>query len=63
MLERIYISLWGIYFIALSLFFVGGMHTAGVVVVFGFVFFSMVFLGMIGVMLDYATHNKMPLKH
>ncbi len=63
MLERIYISSLGIYFIALGLFFAGGLLTAGVVLVFGLVFFGMVFLGMIGVLPHYATHHKTPLKH
>ncbi len=63
MVERVYLALWVIYFITLAIFFVSGLLTATVVVAFGFVLFGMVFLGMIGILPHYATHNNRPLSH
>ena len=63
MLERIYVSLIGLYFVALGLFFVGGILTSSVLVVFGLVLFGLVFLGMIGILPHYVTHQKTHLKH
>jgi hypothetical protein len=63
MLERIYIALLGLYVLTVGFFYVSGLLDALTAVVFGFVLFGLIFLGMIGVLPFYATHHKTPLKH
>lgn len=63
MLKRIYISLWGIYFIAASLFFIGGLLTAKVAVVFGLLFVGMIFVGMLGLSPFHINYRKIHPRH
>ncbi len=63
MLERIYVALWGIYFIAIALFYMVGILNATAAVVFGMVFFGMIFMGMIGVLPFHVTHSTPHMKH
>lgn len=58
MLERIYISLWGVYFLAVALFWLAGLMTAAAVVVLGVTAFALIFLGMIGVLPFVVTHHS-----
>ncbi|NNE97905.1 MAG: hypothetical protein HKN25_02665 [Pyrinomonadaceae bacterium] len=57
MIERLYIALWGIYLIAIALFLATGMLNALTGVVFGFILFGLVFMGMISVLPHWATHQ------
>jgi hypothetical protein len=63
MLERLYFAVWGLYLLIVGTFYITGNLTAFTTVVLGFVFFGLTFMGMIGVLPFYVTHQKMPLKH
>ena len=57
MIERIYISFWGIYFIALALVLVMGLLSGTTILGFGLVLFGLIFMGMIAVLPHWASHN------
>lgn len=63
MLEKLYFTILGLYFLTIGTFYFTGNLTPLVGVVFGFVFFGIVFMGMIGVLPFYVSHHKTPLKH
>ncbi len=58
MLERIYIAFWGVYFLAVALFWIAGLMNPVSIVVLGVTAFGMIFLGMIGVLPFVATHHS-----
>lgn len=62
MFERIYVAIWGVYFVGLTLALITGILTAGTGVAFGFVLFALIFMGMIAVLPHWATHDN-HLKH
>ena len=61
MLTKIYIALWVLVAAAFAVVFVAGKMTAEALVVFGFIAFGMVFMGMISV-LPTAVHDSL-VKH
>ncbi len=63
MLERIYFSIWGLYILTAAIFYLSGSFTSFTAVVFGFVFFGLTFMGMIGVLPFYVTHHTHHPKH
>ena len=56
MLVKIYEACWGIFFVAAALTFVTGNFGSIAGVVFGFVAFGLVFMGMISVLPDISSH-------
>jgi hypothetical protein len=58
MLTKIYIALWFLIAAATAAFYVTGNLTEPIVVVFGFIAFGMVFMGMISV-LPTAVHDSL----
>ena len=56
MLTKIYTGLWAIFLLAAAIIFVTGNFTMFVGVVFGFVAFGMVFMGMMGVLPATVVH-------
>ena len=56
MLTKIYAGLWTIFLLAAAIVFVTGNLTMFVGVVFGFVAFGMVFMGMMGVLPATVVH-------
>ena len=59
MVERIYISFWGIYFIAVALVLAMGLLNGTALVAFGFVMFGLIFMGMIAVLPHWASHDNL----
>lgn len=59
MLERIYFSLWGVLTIAMGLFYIAGILTMFTVTVFGFIAFGLIFMGMIGVLPFWSSHQPL----
>jgi len=57
MLERIYFSLWGIFALTVAAFYLTGSLTSGMIAVFGFIMFGLIFMGMIGVLPFWTTHH------
>lgn len=57
MLEKIYVALWGVYFAVVGLVSLTGNMNTSTGIVLGFIFFGMTFMGMIGVLPHWATHN------
>ena len=62
MFERIYFSLWGLTILAAGILFISGIFTPLTAVVFGFIFFGLTFMGMIGVLPNWVGHQVHP-KH
>ena len=62
MLVKLYEILWGVIALAAVIFFLTGNFTELVGVVFGFLCFGMVFMGMISVLPDSMSHHP-PAKH
>jgi len=58
MVEKVYVALWGVMLVALGLFFVTGNLNTNAELVFGFLFFGLIFMGMIGVLPHWATHRE-----
>lgn len=56
MLERLYFALWAVFLLTLGLFYMTGNLTPYVEVVYGFIFFGLTFMGMIGVLPFHVTH-------
>ena len=56
MLTKIYAGLWAIFLLAAAIIFLTGNFTMFVGVVFGFVAFGMVFMGMMGVLPATVVH-------
>ena len=57
MLERIYLSILGLYAVVFAAVLLTGYMTAGVGGVFCFVIFGLVFMGMIGILPEWSVHN------
>lgn len=57
MMTKIYFSLWIIYFLVLAAYYVSGAMTPTSLVVFGFISFGMVFMGIMGV-LPTSVHDS-----
>lgn len=57
MLTKIYFFLWVLYFLVLAGFYVSGAVTPTTLVVFGFISFGMVFMGIMGV-LPTSVHDS-----
>lgn len=57
MLEKIYLGILGLYAVTFTTVFLAGLMTAGVAVVFGFVLFGLLYMGIIGVLPEYAVHH------
>jgi len=60
MLVKIYYSLWAIAAVAAVMVFATGNFTMLGAVVFGFIAFSLTFMGMISVLPDWAAHPVTP---
>ena len=56
MMTKIYISLWALYLFVVGAFYITGNATPMAIVVFGFICFGMVFMGIMGV-LPTAVHD------
>lgn len=56
-MTKIYIALWALYLLVVGAFYVTGNATPMAVVVFGFICFGMVFMGIMGV-LPTAVHDS-----
>lgn len=63
MLEKIYFTVWALSALALGLFYMTGNLTPFTTVVFGFIFFGLTFMGMIGVLPIHYTHHTHHPKH
>jgi hypothetical protein len=63
MLEKLYFTVWGLFLLVIGAFYLTGNLTPITEVVFGFIFFGLTFMGMIGVLPFHVTHDKTPLKH
>ena len=50
MITKVYFALWGLLFVAAAVIFLIGSMTPMTLVVFGFISFGMVFMGMMGVL-------------
>ena len=61
MMTKIYISLWALYLLVVGAFYITGNTSPMAIVVFGFICFGMVFMGIIGV-LPTTVHDS-HLKH
>jgi hypothetical protein len=57
MLTKIYFSIWALYLLTVVVFYIAGLVTPTAVVVFGFVSFGLVFMGIMGV-LPTAVHDS-----
>lgn len=62
MLEKIYFAVWGLGLLAAGTVYLTGNMTPTIATVFGFLTFGMIFMGMIGVLPFYVTHEAHP-KH
>jgi hypothetical protein len=62
MVEKVYFALWGILLITAGIFYLTGAMDVLTAVVFGFIFFGLTFMGLIGVLPHYVTHHD-ELKH
>lgn len=61
MMTKVYWALWALLILAAVAVFFAGYMTTGVLVVFGFIAFGMVFMGMMGV-LPTSVHDTL-VKH
>lgn len=61
MITKVYFMLWGLLFLAAAVIFLIGSMTPMTLVVFGFISFGMVFMGMMGVLPILVTHPE-PVK-
>jgi len=55
-ITKVYFMLWGLLFLAAAVIFAIGIMTPMTLVVFGFISFGMVFMGMMGVLPILVTH-------
>ena len=62
MFERIYFILWALVLLLAGTVYITGNLTIFTAVVFGFVFFGLTFMGMIGVLPNWVGHQVHP-KH
>lgn len=60
MLEKIYFTVWALFLLALGVFYMTGILTPMIEVVFGFVFFGLIFMGMIGILPFHVSHHPEP---
>jgi hypothetical protein len=60
-ITKVYFALWGLLFVAAAVIFLIGSMTPMTLVVFGFISFGMVFMGMMGVLPILVT-NPEPAK-
>ena len=58
MITKVYFMLWGLLFLAAAVIFAIGIMTPMTLVVFGFISFGMVFMGMMGVLPILVTHPE-----
>lgn len=58
MLEKLYILLWFILASAIAISYAGGLLSEKAAVVFGFILFGLIFMGMISVLPFWATHHQ-----
>lgn len=58
MLTKIYFALWGVLAVAAAVIFLTGNMTMLTLVVFGFISFGLVFMGMMGVLPIIVTHPE-----
>src|SRR6187399_1992231 len=57
-ITKVYFMLWGLLFLAAAVIFAIGIMTPMTLVVFGFISFGMVFMGMMGVLPILVTHPE-----
>ena len=57
-ITKVYFMLWGLLFLAAAVIFAIGIMTPMTLVVFGFICFGMVFMGMMGVLPILVTHPE-----